>query len=210
MDLTRLGNDLIADAREMELPLLVYAHPASGTQWLADQLQYALGGQVAHENLRGVDVSEYSAVVTFKNAHHAHFRDKFGTVVGMVRDPLKVIASACKLTEASNMRGMILASFFGDGLPYGYNWAEIQQQPWHKAPISTLLRWYELLENFGPPIYRIEDAKQVTEVTRVGKKALGFKVTWDEIFEVNGRKAYALLERARLLGYDTTCSIGGV
>lgn len=210
MDLTRLGSDLIADARDMDLPLLVYAHPASGTQWMCDQLAHALDGPVAHENLRGMPASHYKAVVTFKNAHHHHFRQKFGTVVLQVRDPLKVVASSMKLYAESPMRGMILANFFGDGLPFGYNWADVQTQKWNRVPISTLLRWYELADNIAGPIYRVEDAKQVTEDARVGRKAGAFKVKWDEILQVCGPAAMSLVERARLLGYETERSIGGV
>lgn len=203
-----IGEDLVQRCVDVadEGPILVLSHPASGTQWLCDQLAHVLDGPVAHELMRGKRISEYKAVVTYHQWQRMTL-EKYANVFVSVRDPIRVIPSATKLFDSSPIfRAMWLSHFFGDGWMLGDAVATVHQMPPHLIPIVTLLRFYELAEERYPTTdnwFRIEDAKAVTEEARVGRKAT-VETSYKRLAELGVSRELIILldEKARRYGYD--------
>lgn len=205
--ISAMTNDIIAACAEVTAdgPILILAHPASGTKWLQSQLATALDGRVAHEALHGWHIKDHKAVITFKHWHPGVLR-QYAHIFALTRDPLKVIPSATPLFELPHLKGTILAMLFGDGLARGVNWANLQNLPEATMAYTTLIRWYELAEGLGSTIekwFRIEDAVSVVDARANTKNVKKVVLTYDYIFEkIDPVAATKLAQLADRHGYD--------
>lgn len=131
--------------------ILVTGHPRSGTTYMAKLLQ-AHGLKVGHEHMRSDGISSWMmAIDTPEKAPFgdgSRLRDyEFDTIIHVVRDPLKVLASSIQTeSKASLEYRKAFAS-----VPEDYNVYE--------EAVHILLAWDEAIRKLSPThTVRVEDA----------------------------------------------------
>lgn len=210
-----MPSDIVSVVETAEKPVLIFAHPASGTKWLQQQLQTVCRGEVIHENLFRTNPRDVDAVVSFRY-WKPRTMEKFATNLALTRDPLKVIRSSIPLFRQQTIKSSILMELYADSVPRGSAWVALQKVPEHMLPLYTLMRWYERAELSMPDLsqwYRIEDVAERVKAPP-NSKAAGSgvdPVSWDEVCQVGGLSMVKLLEYAKTHGYDISHrELGGV
>lgn len=172
--------------------VLVLAHPGSGTQWTVEQLR-AAGIATAHEYIRPYDPPA-RVLVTYRKwgpQEHDH-------VVHLVRDPLRVVASAAALvTKRPKLKLEIAAYVIGDGLRANVeSWAEIPAVP---TMAHTLAELNARAEWRAKALFRVEDIHERTDAGR-NSHSRGEVLNWSWLRR-EAPDADALEAQARRYGY---------